>query len=72
MLILSGKAVIDSNPCVTWCFSNVELKVDYNDNCKPVKSGGDKNKKIDPVISMIQALGGYLNSPQFNPEIFSL
>ena len=72
MIILSGKVVIDNNPCIKWCFSNVELKVDHNDNCKPIKSNNDKNKKIDPVISMIQALGGYLNSPQFNPEIFSI
>jgi phage terminase large subunit-like protein len=72
MIILSDKVVIDNNPCIKWCFSNVELKVDHNDNCKPIKSNNDKNKKIDPVISMIQALGGYLNSPQFNPEIFSI
>lgn len=70
MLIKSGRVIIDDNPCVRWCFGNVELKFDWNDNCKPIKSGGDKNKKIDPVISMLQALGGYLNSPNYSPEIF--
>ena len=60
MLVKSGKVVIDSNACVKWAFSNVELKYDHNENCKPTKANGDKSKKIDPVISMLQALGGYL------------
>lgn len=72
MLINSGRCIIDYNPVVIWAFSNVEIKIDTNENFKPVKSGNEKSKKIDPVISMIQALGGYLNSPSFNPEIFSI
>lgn len=72
MLINSGKCIIDYNSLVVWAFSNVEIKIDSNDNYKPIKSANDKNKKIDPVISMIQALGGYLNCPQFDPEIFSI
>ena len=72
MLIKSGKVIIDDNPCVRWCFGNVELKTDWNENCKPIKSAGDKNKKIDPVISMLEALGGYLNSPHYQPEVFTL
>ena len=72
MLIKSGKVIIDDKPCVRWCFGNVELKTDWNENCKPIKSAGDKNKKIDPVISMLEALGGYLNSPHYQPEVFTL
>lgn len=72
MLIKSGRCVIDTNPCIKWCFANVELKYDYNDNCKPIKSQGDKSKKIDPVISMLEALGGYLNSPNFVPEVIAI
>lgn len=72
MLIKSEKCIIDTNPCVRWCFSNVELKYDYNDNCKPIKSGGDKTRKIDPVISIIESLGGWLNSPNFAPEVISI
>lgn len=72
MLILSGKCIIDTNPCVKWCFANVELKYDYNDNCKPVKSQGDKSKKIDAVISILESLGGYLNSPNFVPEVVAI
>ena len=72
MLINSGRCVIDANSLVLWAFSNVEIKIDSNDNYKPTKSNGEKNKKIDPVISMIQALGGYLEGSHFNPEVFSL
>jgi phage terminase large subunit-like protein len=61
MLLRQGKVVIDFNPAVRWCFNNVELKYDWNDNCKPIKAGGDQSKKIDPVIAMLQALGTYLN-----------
>ena len=41
-------------------------KIDYNENCKPVKANNDKTKKIDPVIAMLQALGIYLNEPHYN------
>ena len=36
---------------------NVELKIDYNQNCKPSKANPEK--KIDSIISMCTALGGY-------------
>ena len=42
-------------------FSNVELKVDHNENCKPIKEGMKKKKKIDGVIAILEALGGYLS-----------
>lgn len=74
MLIREGKVVIDYNPCVRWCFNNVELKFDYNDNCKPVKSGGNQDRKIDPIIAMVQALGTYLNkvNPSSDGEVLSV
>jgi phage terminase large subunit-like protein len=39
---------------------NVELKADWQDNVKPVKSGRQHNSKIDVVIASIMALGGYV------------
>ena len=72
MLVKSGKVIIDSNPCVKWCFGNVELKYDHNDNCKPMKSQGDKNKKIDPVISMLESLGIFLNNPNSSYGAFAI
>ena len=58
ILIRSKRCVIDSNTAVLWCFNNVRLKIDYNDNVKPDKNTGEQ--KIDPCISMCMALGGYL------------
>ena len=72
MLVRSGKCVIDKNPAIDWCFGNVELMVDHNENCKPTKANGDKNNKIDPVISMLEALGCYLESNRFDPQAWVL
>ena len=68
-LVLSNSCVIDKNECVLWCFNNETLKADHNDNVKPIK-GNTKNGKIDCVISMLTALGGYLSNPQFSNEIW--
>ena len=70
MLILSNKCIIDANPAIQWCFGNVELMWDHYSNCKPTKSNGDANKKIDPIISMTEALGCYLDSSYFQPQIY--
>lgn len=62
-----GSIVIDNNEITRWCFSNVSLKEDHNENIKPVKV--EKQNKIDGVIAMIQALGIYLETPQYSNEI---
>lgn len=67
-LIKSDKIVIDNNEITRWCFSNVAIKTDHNDNSKPVKGGG-KEGKIDGVIAMIEALGMYLSEPQYENTI---
>lgn len=69
-LILSGKAVIDSNDINRFCFRNVELKSDHNGNVKPNKA--IEKKKIDGVIAMIQALGMYLQVPHYTNEILTI
>ena len=63
-LIKMGNVIIDNNPITRWCFNNAALKVDYNQNCKPIKAFTENNK-IDGVISMIQALGIYLGIPHY-------
>ena len=70
MLVRSEKCIIDSNPAVDWCFANCELMIDHLENCKPVKANGEKNNKIDASIAIIEALGCYLNSKWFQPEMF--
>lgn len=69
-LVLSKKCIIDKNPAVMWCFSNVELKEDFNGNKKPVKANADPNNKIDPVIAMVEALGTYIHSNRFDARLW--
>ena len=70
-LIKSGKVVIDNNEITRWCFNNVVLKSDHNDNVKPIK-GGNEQQKIDGVIAMLQALGVYLETPYYNNIITAI
>lgn len=66
-----GRVIIDDNPITRWCFSNVSLKEDHCSNMKPFKGEG-KAGKIDGVISMLEALGGYLLQPQYSNEIVAM
>lgn len=66
-LILSGKVIIDNNEITRWCFRNVELKQDWNENVKPVKT--KRLNKIDGVIAMIQSLGIMLLHPNCAQDI---
>lgn len=61
-LILSRRAVIDKSVMVLWMFGNVVLRVDHASNVKPEKGKGVSGK-IDAAITMIEALGGYLENP---------
>ena len=56
--------MIDKSANVLWQFGNVFLKGDINGNVKPSKESA--SKKIDSVISMTTALGGYLKNPVSN------
>ncbi|WP_024993408.1 terminase large subunit [Phocaeicola paurosaccharolyticus] len=69
-LTLGGMVIIDDNPINRFCFRNVTLKLDYNGNCKPDKS--NRYNKVDGVIAMLEALGGYSLQPQYNNEIMSM
>lgn len=69
-LVLSDKVRFDNNPITRFCFDNVELKVDLNGNSKPC--GDHQSRKIDGVISMLNALGGYLSIVYGNQEAFVL
>lgn len=57
-LIMTKQAVIDDNPVIRWCFSNVLIKTDENENRKPVKSA--KNNKIDIIVAFIQSVRLYM------------
>lgn len=64
------EAVIDRNEITLWMFRNVSIKQDYNGNAKPVKVFADK--KIDGIISMVEALGIYLSVPHYSGSIMTI
>lgn len=71
-LLYNGKVVLDDNPITTWMIGNVEIKEDNNGNIKPVKGYNDSPRKIDGVISILQALGGYLDEDLGSVNIITL
>ena len=68
LLLKKGDIVMDYNTMVLWCFANSTLKYDFNDNCKPIKAD-TKNGKIDTVIAMLEALGGYYLDNNFTQDL---
>lgn len=44
------------SPLFSWCFGNVELFTDVNDNIK-LRKGNDPALKIDPIIALVMAIG---------------
>lgn len=70
-LVLSEQAVIYKSTVFLWSVGCVILRVDHNANCKPDKA--TPNNKIDPIISSIEALSGYMGNPLGNDfDIFVL
>lgn len=69
-LILSNTTIIDNNEITLYCFRNVKLKADHNENVKPIKS--QDQSKIDGCISMIQALGIFLMQPRYTGKIYKV
>ena len=66
-LILSGKVVIYENPIDRFCFQNVVIKRDFNDNERPSKES--YNNKIDGVMAMIMAMGIYITNNHYDNSI---
>ena len=64
-MIYTKEVVIDDNPVTYWCFSNVLIKTDENNNRKPIKSS--KNQKIDIVIAFIQSIKLYMEVESIIP-----
>lgn len=66
----AGRVVMENNEITRFCFSNVVLKHDYCENVKPIKL--TNQNKIDGVIAMIEALGVYLQEPQYTSEFIPM
>ena len=68
-LILSGKIELYKNDVDAFCFQNVRIKRDVNDNERISKESW--NLKVDGCVAMTMALGGYLQTNNFNTDVFS-
>lgn len=66
-LLLSDKIKIQNNPITRFCFKNVSIKEDWNENIKVTKTA--YQNKIDGVVAMIQSLGCYLENNHYTNEI---
>lgn len=63
-LFMSHKIILDDNECTRFCFGNVVIKTDTNENEKATKLAYDN--KIDICIAMIMALGSYLTTEHYD------
>lgn len=63
-LIYNREIDLMGDPVIRWMFRNVVIMRDTNDNIKPDKKRSQN--KIDGVVSMINALGGYLSKNLIN------
>lgn len=50
----------DNNPILKWCLTNTQIKIDENDNIRPVK-GKNSKMRIDGAVSLIDAYVAYLS-----------
>ncbi len=62
--ILMSKLKIENNPVTKWMLDNVVIKFDWNGNAKPIKVNNEN--KIDGVMSMLMALGGWVGRKESN------
>ncbi len=67
-LIKSNRIMIERNTITKWMLNNVVLKINQMGNYSIDKSS--KNKKIDGVAAMIDALGGYISSPNYSFNVW--
>ncbi len=63
-LLYSGKLHGDGNPLKTWQIGNVRVKVDANNNKRPVKARSHDYRTIDGVVADLMALGLMMKSPR--------
>lgn len=58
-LIREGKMVHDGNPVARWCYGNVEVKYDANDNVFPRKN--HERLKIDIAVASFMPMAGWIS-----------
>lgn len=59
-LMRTGQMEFLPNPVARWCFGNIKIYVDGNENIKPMKS--DRRARIDPWVALFDAYYVYSKS----------
>lgn len=62
ILITQKRCALEFQPLLLWMFSHCELKMDHAENVKPIKAADNPLNKIDAIIAILEALGGYIMS----------
>lgn len=52
-IIMAGQLAHGGNPVARWCFGNLEVKQDENENIRPVK--GKSTQRIDGFVALVNA-----------------
>ncbi len=65
LMVGTDRIIIDDNAINAYCFRNCKADNDDNENIKIKKENKASTQKIDGVIAMLNALGGYLNGPHY-------
>jgi phage terminase large subunit-like protein len=58
-LLRMGMLTHENNPLVRWCFGNVIVATDGNENIKPMKNRS--MERIDPIVALIDAMAAAIN-----------
>jgi len=53
-LLRTNMLTHDSNPVARWCFGNVNIAIDGNENIKPMKN--KSRDRIDIIVALINAM----------------
>ena len=60
IIMQKNKVILDDNPILLWMFGNVQMMYnDKNNTKKPTKANGDKNNKIDGIITILESITAY-------------
>lgn len=70
-LLMINDFIIDKNEVCMWNLCNCTIVVDSHDNAKPDK-GPNRNNKIDSVIAMLMAMGGWMIENNIEPELLAV
>lgn len=69
-LMKSGKLTHEINPLARWCWGNVVVAVDGNENIKPMKN--KSNERIDLTVALINAMATAMLFEEMEQSIYEV